>query len=106
MESSGDTAEPRVLYKYLPSERAIKVLPEDGNGALRATQPAALNDPFKCATRCSAVYPSDDVEIKEIVEALNWIVPEHSLNNVDVQVFWQRFGTRSLSANLGETRNE
>lgn len=39
---------PRLLYKYLTSDRALACLPEVGDGALRATQPAALNDPFEC----------------------------------------------------------
>lgn len=37
------------LYKYVPAELALKCLPEVGDGSLRATQPAALNDPFECA---------------------------------------------------------
>ena len=40
-----------VLYKYMTAERALTCLTEVGDGALRATQPAALNDPFECAVR-------------------------------------------------------
>ena len=32
-----------ILYKYVSAERALLCLPEIGDGALRATQPAALN---------------------------------------------------------------
>ena len=39
---------PKLLYKYVTAERALTCLPEVGDGALRATQPAALNDPFEC----------------------------------------------------------
>ena len=39
---------PRLLYKYVTADRASTCLPEVGDGALRATQPAALNDPFEC----------------------------------------------------------
>ena len=39
---------PRLLYKYVTVERALACLPEIGDGALRATPPAALNDPFEC----------------------------------------------------------
>ena len=39
---------PRLLYKYVTADRALTCLPEVGDGALRATQPAALNDPFEC----------------------------------------------------------
>ena len=95
MPRNHDTQEPEVLYKYVSADRAAKVLPENGNGALRATQPAALNDPLECATRCSAVYPSEDKEVKEMIEALNWIVPEHSLKKSDVQLSRRQLGTQA-----------
>ena len=41
---------PSLLYKYLTAERALACLPEVGDGALRATQPNALNDPFEYHT--------------------------------------------------------
>ena len=40
-----------ILYKYVKADRALACLPEIGDGALRATQPTALNDPFECAVR-------------------------------------------------------
>ena len=95
MANNHNTVEPTVLYKYIRADRAVEVLSENGNGALRATQLAALNDPLECATRCSAVYPSGDQEVKEIVEALNWIVPEHSLKNSDVQLSRRQLGTQA-----------
>ena len=36
-----------VLYKYVTAQRALTCIPELGDGTLRATQPAALNDPFE-----------------------------------------------------------
>ena len=95
MTSNHNTTEPTVLYKYIPADRAVEVLPENGNGALRATQPAALNDPLECATRSSAIYPSEDKEVHEMVEVLNWIVPEHSLKNSDVQLSRRQLGTQA-----------
>ena len=41
---------PGLLYKYVTAKRALACLPEVGDGALRATQPTALNDPFECHT--------------------------------------------------------
>lgn len=38
---------PILLYKYMTADRALACLPEVGDGALRATQPASLNDPFE-----------------------------------------------------------
>ena len=36
------------LSKYVTARRALTCIPEVGDGTLRATQPAALNDPFEC----------------------------------------------------------
>ena len=46
-----EISEEKLLFKYVPAERAVTCLPEIGDGALRATQPAALNDPFECTTK-------------------------------------------------------
>ena len=91
-QSDGD---PTVLYKYVPADRAVAILPDDGNGALRATQPAALNDPLECATLCSAVYPSEHDEAREILDTLNWIVPERPLTISDVQLSRRQLGTQA-----------
>ena len=45
-----------ILYKYVTGKRALHCIPEVGDGTLRATQPAALNDPFECAVR--TLYPT------------------------------------------------
>ena len=95
MANDRDTPEPKVVYKYLRAERAVEVLPENGNGALRATQPGALNDPLECATLCSAVYPSEDKEVQEIIGALNWIVPEHPVKKSDVELSRRQLGTQA-----------
>lgn len=95
MTNDDNPPEPTVLYKYIPADRAMGALPDNGNGALRATQPAALNDPLECATLCAAVYPSEDNEVREMVEALNWVVPEHSLKKSDVQLSRRQFGTQA-----------
>ena len=95
MANNHSPAEPTVLYKYLRADRAVEVLPENGNGALRATQPAALNDPLECATRCSAVYPTDEKEVNAIVAALNSIVPEHPLTTSAVQLSRRQLGSQT-----------
>ena len=38
---------PDFLYKYVTAGRVLACLPEVGDGALRATQPSSLNDPFE-----------------------------------------------------------
>ena len=68
---------PAVLYKYLPADRALEALPEDGNGTLRATQQAALNDPFECATYCDTADPDKKEKSQEMARVLSEIIPEH-----------------------------
>lgn len=109
MPDNHNASEPPVLYKYMSGDRALTVLPENGNGTLRATQPASLNDPLECATRCAAVYPNKSKETQEIVGALNSIVPEHPIRATDVQTSLQQLGSqawndlfrRQLSRRLG-----
>ena len=95
MTNDANAMEPAVLYKYLAAERAVKALPDNGNGSLRATQPAALNDPLECATRCSAVYPNDVKEVSVMVEALNSIVPEHPITLREVHLSRRQLGTQA-----------
>ena len=95
MSHNPNTAEPTVVYKYLTATRALEVLPEGGNGALRTTQPASLNDPLECATRCSAVYPTEALEVHEMLEALNWAVPEHPLTKSDIQLARRQLGSQA-----------
>ena len=95
MAINRETSEPTVLYKYMSADRALRVLPENGNGALRATQPGALNDPLECATICGAAYSSEDEEVQEIVETLNWIMPEHQVTKSNVQLTRRQLGTQA-----------
>ena len=39
------------LYKFMPAHLALKCLPACGDGALRATQPLSLNDPYESFVR-------------------------------------------------------
>ena len=95
MTAAQNEAEPTVLYKYVPANRAAEILPEKGNGTLRATQPAALNDPLECASQCAAVYPSANEEDREMLDALNWITPEHSLTLSEIQLARRQLGTQA-----------
>ena len=100
----------------MSAERALQVLPEGGNGALRATQPATLNDPFECASQFVTDNPNGAFEPKEIIEKLKVISPNarisenairSSLNDIGPQGWSQilrevislRFGIVSFSAN-------
>ena len=76
LASTGGLVE--VLYKYVTSERVLTCLPEVGDGTLRATQPAALNDPFECEVSpglARADQLAEDVEIAEVLSSLNGATP-------------------------------
>ena len=63
------------LYKYMTAERVLTCLPQVGDGTLRATQPAALNDPFECAVGAAFKdFGVDEVRLnQEFAEALSSI---------------------------------
>ena len=86
---------PAVLYKYLPADRALEALPEDGNGALRATQPAALNDPFEYATYCDTADPDKKEKSQEMARVLSEIIPEHPVYVDKVENSLDRIGSQS-----------
>ena len=62
-----------ILYKYVTSRRALTCIPEVGDGSLRATQPAALNDPFECAVTTTYVIPDEAEENRELAKVLTEI---------------------------------
>ena len=59
-----------ILYKYVTHERALTCVPEIGDGTLRATQPASLNDPFECAVLPVYHIPDETEENRRLAEAL------------------------------------
>ena len=109
MANNHVTEETTVLYKNLSAERALKVLPEVGNGALCATQPIAMNDPFECASTSHAFYSSgraaifNSVEVQDIIHVLNTINPEHPVEKSYVQRKQQQFGTQAWNKLLRES---
>ena len=104
------------LYKYMTAERVRTCLPEVGDGTLRATQPAALNDPFECAVRALFVeFGRDELRLNhEFAKALSsipgttlvtpsdvaWAKEEHGslyLRDLFTKQLSQRFGIVSLT---------
>ena len=63
----------KVLYKYMTAERVKTCLPEVGDGTLRATQPAALNDPFECQVALGMARRDQRAENEEIAAVLSGI---------------------------------
>ena len=100
-----------VLYKYMTSERVLTCLPEVGNGTLRATQPAALNDPFECAVVTDFIDIGWD-QIRrdlEFAKALNSIPDTTEVSPNEVAWAKEQYGslylrdlfTRQLSQRFG-----
>ena len=87
-----------VLYKYMTAKLALTCLPEVVDGTLRATQPAALNDPFECGLKTDFIDIGWD-EIKrneEYAEVLNSIPGTVKVTADDVYRAKRRSGSLYL----------
>ena len=96
-----------ILYKYVTASRALTCIPEVGDGTLRATQPAALNDPFECAVAVAYVIPDASEENRRLAEALTQINESTPVTEEHVQNARQRYGslfTRQLFAEQVSTK--
>ena len=98
-----------ILYKYVTSKRAITCIPEVGDGTLRATQPAALNDPFECAVITTYVIPDEAEENRQLAKVLTEInkskpVTEkhvHSARREHGSLFTRQLFTEQVSTRFG-----
>ena len=88
----------RMLYKYVSAERALTCLPEIGDGTLRATQPAALNDPFECAvwTNSEEVESDKTRENSQVAEILTTINKTSLVKESEVADAREKYGTLYL----------
>ena len=96
-----------ILYKYVTASRVLTCIPEVGDGTLRATQPASLNDPFECAVAPMYVFSDDAAENRELAEVLTKINPNKPVTARDVLDARQEHGslfTRQLFTNQVSTR--
>ena len=96
-----------ILYKYVTANRALTCIPEVGDGTLRATQPAALNDPFGVCG-CRSIRNTDaSEENRRLAEALTQINESTPVTEEHVQNARQRYGslfTRQLFAEQVSTK--
>ena len=98
-----------ILYKYLTSQRALTCIPAVGDGTLRATQPAALNDPFECAVTTTYVIPDEAQENRELARVLTEINTSSPIADEDVHrarrehgsLFTRQLLTEQLSTRFG-----
>ncbi|WP_424831256.1 DUF2971 domain-containing protein [Ruegeria sp.] len=82
-----------LIYKYVPAKRAMSCLPEIGDGALRATQPSAMNDPFECSF--SKVFKEKDKQEGNMrfAEVLTQIQPDSPIVADDIEAARQKYGS-------------
>ena len=105
MERSSDTVD--VLYKYVTSQRVRTCIPDVGNGTLRATQPAALNDPFEGAVTVTYVIQDEGDENRRLARALTEINESNPVTEDIVHCARQEHGslfTRQLFTEQVSTR--
>ena len=96
-----------ILYKYVTSQRVLSCIPDVGDGTLRATQPAALNDPFECAVATAYVIPDEEEENQRLADALTGINESKPITSEDVHRARQEHGslfTRQLLTEQLSTR--
>ena len=89
-----------VLYKYMTADRVLTCLPEVGDGTLRATQPAALNDPFECAVKIRFVHRPEehDQELAAVLSGINRFAPVDARNVVNAREMYGSLYLRHLFA--------
>ena len=98
-----------ILYKYVTSKRVRACIPEVGDGTLRATQPAALNDPFECAVTTMYVIPDEAEENRRLAKVLTDINESKRVVEEDVQrarlehgsLFTRQLFTKQVSTRFG-----
>ena len=96
-----------ILYKYVNSSRVLTCIPEVGDGTLRATQPASLNDPFECAVTTIYSFRDDAEENRQLAEVLTGINKNKRISEEGVRCARGEYGslfTRQLFAKQVSTR--
>ena len=98
-----------ILYKYMSAERILTCLPEVGDGTLRATQPASLNDPFESHVAIGYVEREEAEENRELSDILTALNVASPVSADDVDKARRRYGSlylrellsRQLSRRIG-----
>ena len=93
MTNEFEISDGKLLFKYVSAERAMTCLPEIGDGALRATQPAAMNDPFECTTKKIFVEKDREAGNRELALTLTEIQPRNPVTEEDVEEARVRHGS-------------
>ena len=96
-----------ILYKYVTSKRVLTCIPEVGDGTLRATQPAALNDPFEFAVKTCYVFNTTAEENRDLARVLTDFNERNPVTEKDVHDARREHGslfTRQLFAEQVSTK--
>ena len=96
-----------ILYKYVTPRRSLTCIPEVGDGTLRATQPAALNDPFECAVTTIYSFHDEAEENRQLAEGLTGINKSKRVSEERVRCARGNYGslfTRQLFTEQVSTR--
>ena len=91
----------------MTAQRALNCIPDVGDGTLRATQPAALNDPFECAVATLYVFRGEAEENRELAKVLTEINENKPISAKEVRTARIEHGslfTRQLLADQISTR--
>lgn len=92
-EKPDTSATPTKLFKYVSAERALQCITEKGRGALRATQPCALNDPFEFNFVKAFVDDDDTRRDKNLSSILTGLYPSTPISVDDVSAARGEFGS-------------
>ena len=85
-----------ILYKYMSAERILTCLPEVGDGTLRATQPASLNDPFEGHVAIGYVERDETEENRELSDILTALNVASPMSVDDVHKARRKYGSLYL----------
>ena len=91
----------------MTAQRALNCIPEVGDGTLRATQPAALNDPFECAVTTAYVIEDEAEENRRLAKVLTEINENKPISAKEVCTARIEYGslfTRQLLSDQISTR--
>ena len=91
-----------ILYKYVSAERALLCLPEIGDGPLRATQPAAFNDPMECAVVAGSRRGDQEGREGELAETLTRINDATPVSETEVAQARHTYGSLFLKELLAQ----
>ena len=84
------------LYKYVTADRVLTCLPEVDDGALRATQPVALNDPFECGVAQGINRQNQRAENEEIASVLSSLNDASPVSEAKVRKARREYGSLFL----------